>query len=148
MLLFKKSLPTIKYYLIYFLSISLFVACNTLKTAPFDIYSYQETLKIKEETLKLIETSTTSSYTEHEQEISELTKKIEYLKNYEKNRSYNSTTIDMWNEFSGNEKNLITDYFSFWKKKNTVSPIFANESKRQISTIFEIILTYEVQKKR
>ncbi|CAM4165257.1 MULTISPECIES: hypothetical protein [Flavobacterium] len=122
-------------------------SCQSLKTALFDHYSYQKTTAVKVETLLLMDKSA-FAYETQKENIEKLLLEIDQLKEYEKNKPNNEITYEMWNVLTDKEKNLIGGYFKFWKEKQTLSPQFTAEAKKQISEALDLLIQYEVKKDR
>lgn len=120
-------------------------SCQSLKTAIFDQYSYQKTTELKVETLSIMENAS-NQYENHKETAAKLLLDIEKLKEYEKNKPNNEITFAMWNLFTDKEKNLLGGFFKSWQEKQTLSPIFVEESKKQIIEAFDLLIQYEIKK--
>ena len=127
------------------LTMILLSSCQSLKTALFDQYSYQKTTELKVETLTIME-SATATYKNQEETINKLLLDIEKLKEYEKNKPNNEITYAMWTIFTAKEKNLVGGFFKLWEEKQTLSPTFVEESKKQITEAFDLLIQYEIKK--
>ena len=55
----------------YICFLSIIVSCNSLKTAVYDQYSYQQTISVKVESEALIDKAT-DSFSSHEAEVNDL----------------------------------------------------------------------------
>ena len=120
-------------------------SCQSLKTAIFDQYSYQKTTELKVETLSVMGNATTM-YKNQEEIVKKLLLDIEKLKEYEKNKPNNEITFAMWTIFTDKEKNLVGGFFKLWEEKQTLSPVFIEESKKQITEAFDLLIQYEIKK--
>ncbi len=120
-------------------------SCTALKTAPFDQYSYQNTIAIKVDAARLMDKATTP-YTENEVEVEEVKIALEKMLIYEQNKPNNGISYEMWKLLSDDDKNLLAGFLKRWKEKGTFSPIFLQESKAQVTEAFDILIRYEGKK--
>ena len=127
------------------LTMVLVTSCQSLKTTIFDQYSYQKTTELKVETLSVMGNATTM-YKNQEEIVKKLLLDIEKLKEYEKNKPNNEITFAMWTIFTDKEKNLVGGFFKLWEEKQTLSPVFIEESKKQITEAFDLLIQYEIKK--
>lgn len=127
------------------LAMVVLTSCQSLKTSIFDQYSYQKTTELKVETLSLMENAS-SQYENHKETVAKLLLDIEKLKEYEKNKPNNEITFTMWTIFTDKEKNLVGGFFKSWQEKQTLSPTFVEESKKQIEEAFDLLIQYEIKK--
>ncbi|NJM79853.1 MAG: hypothetical protein HC854_09985 [Flavobacterium sp.] len=127
------------------LTLVVLTSCQSLKTAIFDQYSYQKTTELKVETLSLMKNASTQ-YENHKELVAKLLLDIEKLKEYEKNKPNNEITFAMWNVFTDKEKNLVGGFFKSWQEKQTLSPTFVEEAKKQIEEAFDLLIQYEIKK--
>jgi hypothetical protein len=121
------------------------VSCQSTKTAIYDQYSYQQTIAIKIEASNIMDKATTS-YASHQVVIEKLFLEIDQLVEYEKNKPDNEITFDMWQVLTDKEKNLLGGFFKRWKEKESLSPVFLKESKKQITDAFDLLIQYEIKK--
>lgn len=135
----------LKLKLVLFLIAVSFTSCTSTKTALFDQYSYQKTTELKVETIQLMDKAITP-YTTHKQEVETLLLNIEKLAEYEKNKPNNEITFEMWKILTDKEKNLLSGFLKRWETKGIVSPIFLEESKKQILDALDLLIQYEVKK--
>ena len=133
-----------KYFAILLFAIT-FTACESTRTAIFDHYSYQKTTELKVETSKLMDKATTP-FSKNTAEVEALLLNIEKLSEYEKNKPNNEITFAMWNVLSDPEKNLVGGFFKRWKEKETLSPTFVSESKKQVLEALDLLIQYEIKK--
>lgn len=123
----------------------LFTSCQTLKTAVYDQYSYQKTTELKVETLMIMDSANTT-FENNKMIVEKLLLDIEKLKEYEKNKPNNEITFAMWRLLSDKEKNLVGGFFKLWQEKQTLSPSFIEESKKQMEEAFDLLIQYEIKK--
>lgn len=121
------------------------ISCESTRTAVFDQYSYQRTTELKVETSKLMDKATTP-YSKNKVEIEALYLNIEKLAEYEKNKPDNQITFAMWTILTDQEKNLLGGFFKRWKEKETLTPIFLEESKKQVLEAMDLLIQYEIKK--
>lgn len=129
--------------LLFFFSVS--ISCTSTRTALFDQYSYQKTTELKVEASKLMDKAT-SPYTKQQQEVEAFLLEVEKLTEYEKNKPDNEITFAMWKVLTDEEKNLLSGFFKRWKEKETLSPVFLQESKKQVLEAFDLLIQYEIKK--
>lgn len=137
-------MKTLKIKIALFAIIAL-TSCQAIKTAVFDQYSYQKTTELKVETLMLMENASLP-FENHKETVMKLLLDIEKLKEYEKNKPNNEISFAMWNVLTDKEKNLVGGFFKLWKNKQTLSPTFVEESKKQIEEAFDLLIQYEIKK--
>lgn len=121
------------------------VSCESTRTAVFDQYSYQKTTELKVEASKLMDKATTP-YSGHQQEVEKLLLDVEKMAEYEKNKPDNEITFAMWKILTDEEKNLLSGFFKLWKEKQSFSPAFLEESKKQVLEAFDLLIQYEIKK--
>ncbi|WP_296146393.1 hypothetical protein [uncultured Flavobacterium sp.] len=120
-------------------------SCESTRTAVFDQYSYQKTTELKVETSKLMDKATTP-YSKNLAEVEALFLNIEKLAEYEKNKPDNQITFAMWTILTDKEKNLLGGFFKRWKEKETLTPVFLEESKNQVLEAMDLLIQYEIKK--
>lgn len=135
----------LKYILVTLLFGSLFLSCNSLKTAVYDQYSYQKTIEIKVEAENLMDKAI-SPYSDHLQDIGELGMEIKKIMEYEKNKPNNEITYAMWQVLADKDKNLLVGFFKRWKDKGQLNAFFVEEAKVQIMQAMDLLIKYEGKK--
>lgn len=120
-------------------------ACESVKTAIFDQYSYEKTTELKVETSNLMDKAT-NPYKDHKEEVEKLLVDIQKLMEYEKNKPNNEITFAMWQLLNNKEKNLLAGFFKRWEEKETFSPVFLEESKNQVLEALDLLIQYEIKK--
>ncbi|UPZ17766.1 hypothetical protein [Flavobacterium humidisoli] len=123
----------------------LFTSCSSTKTALYDQYSYQKTIEIKVEASNLMNEATTP-YVSHKKEVDALFLNIDKLVEYEKSKLNNEITLAMWKMVTDKEKNFLATFFKRWETKETLSPVFLEESKKQVLEAFDLLIQYEIKK--
>jgi hypothetical protein len=135
----------IKWLLLSLTIAMLTTACESVKTAIFDQYSYQKTTELKVETSNLMDKAT-NPYKDHKEEVEKLLVDIQKLMEYEKNKPNNEITFAMWQLLNNKEKNLLAGFFKRWEEKETFSPVFLEESKNQVLEALDLLIQYEIKK--
>ena len=131
-------------YLILISSIAIF-SCQSVKTALYDQYSYQQTTAIKVEASNVMDKATTP-YSNNKEIVEKLLLDIDKLVEYEKNKPNNEITFAMWKILTDKEKNLLTGFFKRWEEKGSFSPVFLQEAKKQVTDALDLLIKYEVKK--
>ncbi|TYP99488.1 hypothetical protein C7447_10188 [Tenacibaculum adriaticum] len=131
-------------FLVFSISVIL-LGCNALKTAVFDQYSYQKSIEIKIEALKLMEKAT-EQYQQYSNEVDELELEIEKIVAYEKYKPNNEVTYKMWLLLSDKDKNLLAGFFKRWKEKEKLSSYFIEEAKKINEEAMDLLIQYEAKK--
>jgi hypothetical protein len=121
------------------------ISCNAIKTAVYDQYSYQQTTSIKVDVSKIIDKSI-DAYSKNSAEVQKLQLDMEKMMEYEKNKPNNEITFAMWQVITNKEKNSVAGFFKRWEEKGSLSPIFIEESKKQLMEGFDLLIQYEVRK--
>ena len=67
---------------------------------------------------------------------------------YETNRPDNAITSAMWFKLIGNKESLLPRFVTHWKQKEKLNPSFTEESSRQMSQLFDQIITLETTKEK
>ena len=138
-------MKNIKHILIALFFSSLFLSCNSLKTAAYDQYSFQKSVEIKIDASNLIDKGTTP-YTDHLKDIGELGLEIQKIIEYEKNKPNNEITYAMWQVLANKDKSLLVGFFKRWKEKKQLKPFFIKEAKKQIMDVMDLLIQYESKK--
>ena len=130
-----------------FLFVILFVSCNTIKTAIYDQYSYQQDIALKVETLAVLKHGT-ESYDAFETQIEHLLLEMEKMEEYEKNKPNNSISYKMWELMTDENRNSVAGLFKMWKTKGQLSSVFLLEANDQIEAAFDALIKYEISKNK
>lgn len=131
-------------YLILISSFAIF-SCQSVKTALYDQYSYQQTTSIKVEASYVMDKATTP-YSNNKEIVEKLLLDIDKLVEYEKNKPNNEITFAMWKILTDKEKNLLSGFFKRWEEKGSFSPVFLQEAKKQVTDALDLLIKYEVKK--
>lgn len=136
----KKSLI----YALLFCSV-LVTSCNSIKTAIFDQYSYQQDVSLKIETKVLLQHAT-EDYAPYQAQVESLLVEMEKMEEYEKNKPDNDISFQMWQLMTDTDKNSVAGLFKRWKEKGQLSTTFNTEASQQIMEAFDALIQYEVSK--
>jgi hypothetical protein len=126
-------------------SLSLLISCTATKTALYDQYSYQKTTELRVEADAVMQNATTP-YATHVAEVESLLLETAKITEYEKNKPNNEITYAMWKVLADKEKNLLAGFFKRWEQKEKFSPIFLEESKKQVLDAIDLLIQYESKK--
>nr|WP_321224414.1 hypothetical protein [uncultured Psychroserpens sp.] len=143
----KQHLNTLKKCLVLVVLGVFFIGCQSLKTAIFDQYSYQQAISLKVESLNLMDEAT-QSYNTYEVEVEELMLELQKMVEYEKNKPNNEVSYAMWNLIANKDKNLLAGFFKRWQADDQLSSSFTQEAKLQIAEALDLIIKYEAKKNR
>ena len=125
----------------------LMLSCQSLKTAVFDQYSYQQAISLKVESNNLLENATTS-YDDYDIEVDELLLDLQKMMEYEKNKPNNEVSYAMWQVMADEDKNLLAGFIKRWDEEEKLSETFSREARQQIMEAFDLIIKYEAQKNK
>ena len=113
-------------------------------TSFYDQYSFTETLETKANALSLVEVSD-QEYQQHKAAAQALINKIDMMVSYEKAKSKNEITIQMW-QFLQSDESSIQQFLDLWETQGTLSTAFKAEFKPQVAKIFDLMANYENKK--
>lgn len=146
--LVKKTIMKITHYILALLFLSassFFISCKSLRTAYFDHYSFQKSIAIKIDAMRLMDKATTA-YSEHSYEIEKIRSEIEKITEYERFKPNNEITYKMWLILGNEDKNLLTGFLKYWKNKGKLSKPFIEEAKKQLTEAMDLLIQYEGKK--
>ncbi|CAM1361578.1 conserved exported hypothetical protein [Tenacibaculum litopenaei] len=125
--------------------VSLFCACDTMKSASYDAYAHKQTIAIKTSSEELIDKGV-YSYESYETEVRALMNKIDSLMVYEQHKKHQKISLSMWKVLIDKDRNLLGGYLGRWKSKGKLPAVFVAEAKVQIMAAFDALIAYEAQK--
>lgn len=111
----------------------------------YDAYSYEETVKVKNQTLMLMDSSI-YKYDKYELKIDSLKARITNLFEHQKTRQNNFATIAQWNTLL-RTNGTFYNFFNYWKDQDSIKLIEIDLYKPQMSDSFDKILELETKKK-
>lgn len=129
------------------ITLLVFTACNSIKTAIYDQYSYQQEVSLKVETQNVL-AHATEPYVDYKEKVEALLLEMEKMEEYEKNKPNNTLSYKMWQLMTDEDKNSVAGLFKMWKAKGQLSVAFLGEAKAQIAEAFDALIKYEVSKDR
>jgi len=133
---------------LYIAVLTLFLmSCESIKTAVFDQYAYQEAISIKVESLNLMDEAV-ASYSEHEDDVQTLLLDLQKILEYEKNKPNNEVSFAMWQVVTDKERNLLAGFLERWKVDSQLSNVFIDEAKGQVTEALDLIIKYEANKNK
>lgn len=135
----------LKHTIVVVICYTLFISCNSFRTAIFDQYSLQKTIEIKVDASNLM-SKADLSYDNSLEEVMELRLDIQKILEYEKNKPNNAITYAMWQKLADNDKNLLAGFFKKWKEEKILNTFFINEAKIQIEDALNLLISYESKK--
>lgn len=130
-----------------YLGLFIVLGCKSLDTAPYDVYAYERTRQLQQQTLELLAKSQTT-YSENTAEIGEITRKISELKAYELQRSNNTITQQLWKVLDDGTSGILPTLFQEWETQKTLSVTFREEAQKQVNEAFEVLKHWELQKEK
>lgn len=125
----------------------LMVSCQSLKTAVYDQYSYQQAISLKVESDALIDKAT-NVFSDHEEAVTTLRLELKKLVEYEKNKPNNSISYAMLQLMANEDRSLLAGFLKRWKDEEQLSQTFTTEAKAQIMEAFDLIIKYEADKNK
>ena len=134
-------------YIVLLLVFNLFFSCQSLKTAVYDQYSYQQAISLKVESEHLMDQAT-EPFMNHSPEVETLLLDLKKLVEYEKNKPNNEISYAMLKLLANKDKNLLAGFFKRWKEEQQLSAVFTTEAKSQIMEAFDLIIKYEADKNK
>ena len=134
-------------YIILFFVVNLFVSCQSLKTAVYDQYSYQQAISLKVESDHLLDYAT-EPFMNHSEEVETLLLDLKKLVEYEKNKPNNEISYAMLKLLADENKNLLAGFLKRWEEEQQLSGVFTTEAKSQIMEAFDLIIKYEADKNK
>ena len=76
-----------------------------------------------------------------------LQNQLDLMVAYEKAKSQNEITIQMWN-YLKNDNSSLQQFLDLWEEQNTMSTVFKEEYKPQAAHIFDLMADYETKKSK
>jgi hypothetical protein len=125
-----------------------FSGCETAATlvssTHFSQNAYDTDKELKDQSLALIDKAKDrTSYSSVADDVAALMQKIDNAIGAEKGRTKNAPTISQWQTI----RSQLSHFFDLWKTKRTLSPAFVDESKNQVSGLFDTLIRTEADKR-
>jgi len=145
---FRKHCAWLALSLAGFSSLLGFAGCETagslVSSTHFSQNAYDTDKQLKDESLALIEKARgRAAYSTVADDVTTLMQKIDTASAAEKARTKNAPTVGQWQTI----KSQLSHFFDLWKTKGALSPAFVDESKKQVSTLFDTLIATEEDKR-
>jgi hypothetical protein len=121
--------------------ICIFCSCGST-ISLFDQYAYQQVTSIKIDAMDLMEQAS-DSYIVHEKEIKAIDLQIKKVIEYEKHRSQNKITSQMWEKLNDPKGHLYGGFTARWREKKTLNRAFIDAQLMIVSASFDQIAELE-----
>ena len=130
------------------LALFLFVGCATTN---YDQAAYANATSLKVDTIHLVGLAH-DSYGSHRQEVSDLTLKLQKAYEYDKGRSINQRTIQLWDQLlvkkaDDPDSGIYPRFIDLWEKQGTISAAFIPGAQQRVALAFDEIIALESGKK-
>lgn len=117
---------------------------SLLSSTQFSDTAYNTDKKLKADTLALIDKAKNKApYDSVAADVNGLMNKIDETIATEQQRTKNAPTVAQWKKI----KAQLTSLFNTWKAKGTLSPAFADDARGQVTTLFDILIKTENDKR-
>ena len=122
--------------------------CSTtgslLSSTQFSDTAYNTDKKLKADSLALIaQAKNKTPYNSVADDVNGLMNKIDATIATEQQRTKNAPTVAQWKKI----KAQLTSLFNMWKAKGTLSPAFVEDARGQVSSLFDILINTENDKR-
>ncbi len=121
-----------------------FQSCGRL-IAPYNQYSYERAIEIKQQSLALLDKAS-QPYEKYEKEVEKLIVELKIMVEYVQGIPKNEMTTEQWKLMVNPEGHLLGGILSEWKEKGTLGKVFIKEAQMQISQGFDSIINLERKK--
>jgi hypothetical protein len=118
---------------------------SLLSSTQFSQSAYSTDKAIKADALALIDRAKTRApYTGVATEVDQLMAKVDQAISNEQARAKNGPTVAQWKKI----KAQLSSLFDLWKTKGSYPPAFADDARAQVSSLFDILITTENDKRK
>jgi hypothetical protein len=119
-------------------------AGTLLSSTQFSDTAYNTDKRLKADSLALIDRAKNKTpYKSVDEDVNGLMNKIDATIATEQQRTKNAPTVAQWKKI----KAQLTTLFNMWKTKGTLSPGFVDEARQQVTTLFDILINTENDKR-
>jgi hypothetical protein len=119
-------------------------AGTLVSSTHFSQNAYDTDKQLKDESLALIDKAKDrTAYSTVADDVTALMQKIDSAIGAEKLRTKNAPTVGQWQTI----KSQLSHFFDLWKTKGALSQAFVDESKKQVSTLFDTLIATEGDKR-
>ena len=117
---------------------------SLLSSTQFSDSAYNTDKKLKADSLALIDRAKNKApYTSVAEDVNGLMNKIDDVIATEQQRKKNAPTVAQWKKI----KAQLTSLFNLWKSKGTLSAAFVDDARTQASSLFDILINTENDKR-
>ncbi|HYJ05375.1 MAG TPA: hypothetical protein VEX43_09590 [Chthoniobacterales bacterium] len=117
---------------------------SLLSSTQFSDSAYNTDKRLKTDSLALIDQAKNKApYNSVAEDVNGLMNKIDETIATEQKRTKNAPTVAQWKKI----KAQLTSLFNMWKTKGTLSPAFADDARTQVSSLFDILINTENDKR-
>jgi len=145
---FRKHCAWLALSLAGFSSLLGFSGCETagslVSSTQFSQNAYDTDQQLKDQSLALIDKAKDrTAYSTVADDVTALMQKIDATIAAEKLRTKNTPTVGQWQTI----QSQLGHFFDLWKRKGALSPAFVDESKKQVSSLFDTLIATEGDKR-
>ena len=124
-----------------------FSSCIANRMVPFDMTAFNKGAELKTAALDLMGMAT-ANYADKLEEVDEFkTSMNEHIAYEEARGEKNKTTVDMWKLLMKSDGALLGGFLARWKNEGSLSQVFIDEIKGEVSANFDKIINLENKKK-
>jgi hypothetical protein len=117
---------------------------SLLSSTQFSDTAYNTDKRLKTDSLALIDQAKNKApYSSVAEDVNGLMNKIDETIATEQKRTKNAPTVAQWKKI----KTQLTSLFNLWKTKGTLSPAFVDDARTQVSSLFDILINTENDKR-
>lgn len=117
---------------------------SLLSSTQFSDSAYTTDKRLKADSLALIDQAKNQTpYNSVADDVNGLMNKIDETIATEQKRTKNAPTVAQWKKI----KAQLTSFFNMWKAKGKLSPAFADDARTQVSSLFDILISTENDKR-
>ena len=117
---------------------------SLLSSTQFSDSAYNTDKQLKADSMALIDRAKNkASYSSVDADVNGLMNKIDETIATEQQRTKNAPTVAQWKKI----KAQLTSLFNSWKTKGTLSPAFVDDARAQVSSLFDILINTENDKR-
>ena len=117
---------------------------SLLSSTQFSDSAYNTDKRLKADSLALIDRAKNKTpYSSVAEDVNGLMNKVDETIATEQQRTKNAPTVAQWKKI----KAQLTSFFNLWKTKGTLSPAFVDDARTQVSSLFDILINTENDKR-
>ena len=118
---------------------------SVLSSTEFSASALKTDKEIKAESLALIDKAKNAGpYTGVASDVDQLMAKVDQAISTEQARTKNTPTVGQWKKI----KAQLSSLFGMWKTKGSLSPAFVGDARTQVSSLFDILINTENDKRK